>query len=67
MVYWVIWYWILDWMVLCMVIRKTMLRVMRNHLTGFSKTYNLVFNIILCYFCYHMVAYYANNKCYRRS
>ena len=67
MVYWVIWYWILDWMVLCMVIRKTMPRVMRNHFTGFSKPYDTVFNIILRRFCYHMVAYYANNKCYRRS
>ena len=49
------------------VIRKTMLRVMRNHLTGFSKTYDTVFNIILRGFCYHMVTYSAVNKCYRRS
>ena len=51
----------------CGMIRKTMLRVTRNYLTGFSKTYDTVFNIILRGFCYHMVAYYANNKRYRRS
>ena len=49
------------------VIRKTTLRVMRNHLTGFSKTYDVVFNTILHGFYYHMVAYSAVNKCYRRS
>ena len=51
----------------CGVVRKTMPRVMRNHLTGFSKTYDVVFNIILRHFCYHIVAYSDDNKCYRRS
>ena len=51
----------------CGVIRKTALRVMRNHLTGFSKTYNMVFNTILHGFYYHFTPASAINKCYRRS
>ena len=51
----------------CGVIRKMMPRVMRDHLTGFSKPYDTVFNIILRDFCYHMVPYSDDNVCYRRS
>ena len=49
------------------VIRKTRLHVMRNRETCSRMPLNLVFNIILHGFCYHMVAYLDNNKCYRRS
>ena len=50
-----------------MMIRKTRPRVMRSHLTGFSKPYDAVFNTILHGFCYHMVTYSDDNVCYRRS
>ena len=49
------------------VICKTKPRVIRNYLIGFSKAYNVVFNIILRGFCYHMIAYSDDNKCYQRS
>ena len=49
------------------VIRKTMPRVMRNGLTSFSKTYNVVFNTILHGFYYHFTPASAVNVCYRRS
>ena len=52
---------------LCGVIRKTMPRVMRNYEMCSRTPYNMVFNIILRRFCYHMVAYPDDNKCYRRS
>ena len=52
---------------LCGVIRKTMPRVIRNCKTCSRTPYNLVFNTILRGFCYHMVTYSDDNKCYRRS
>ena len=37
------------------------------HLTGFSKTYDVVFNTILNGFYYHFTPASAFNGCYRRS
>ena len=63
----VIWYRILDKMVLCVVIRKTAFRVMRKREACSRVSDNLVFNIIFRYFRYDITPYSAFNGCYRRS